>query len=151
MNRQKAGSRTGSGRWESAGIGKRLRRRAGLTASGSGWSSRACIAPKAWLNGVLVAEKLNGYVSFCCDITPHLKPAGQTNIIAVRADNSLPETSRWYTGGGIYRHVWLHVVGDVHVVLDGIYVTTPKITADQAWVNAQTEVRNPAPPTAGRR
>lgn len=99
-------------------------------------------APKVWLNGVLVAEKLNGYVGFACDLTPHLKPAGQTNVVAVRADNSLPETSRWYTGGGIYRHVWLHVVGEVHTVLDGIYVTTPKITGDEAWVQVQTEVKN---------
>ena len=99
-------------------------------------------APKVWVNGVLVAEKLNGYGGFHCDITPHLKPAGQTNVVAVRADNSLPETSRWYTGGGIYRHVWLHVVSDVHVVLDRIYVTTPKITANEAWVHVQTEVRN---------
>jgi beta-galactosidase len=99
-------------------------------------------APIVWVNGVLVAEKLNGYVGFVCDVTPHLKPQGQTNVVAVRADNSLPETSRWYTGGGIYRHVWLHVVSDVHVVLDGISVTTPKITANEAWVNVQTEVRN---------
>lgn len=99
-------------------------------------------APKVWLNGVLVAEKLNGYVGFVCDLTPHLKPAGQTNVVAVRADNSLPETSRWYTGGGICRHVWLHVVGEIHTVLDGICVTTPKITDDEAWVQVQTEVQN---------
>lgn len=99
-------------------------------------------APKVWLNGALVAEKLNGYVGFHVDITSHLKPAGQTNVVAVRADNSLPDTSRWYTGGGIYRHVWLHVVSDVHILLDGIYVTTPKITSNEAWVNVRTEVRN---------
>lgn len=99
-------------------------------------------APKVWLNGALVAEKLNGYVGFHADITAHLKPAGQTNIVAVRADNSLPETSRWYTGGGIYRHVWLHVVGDVHILLDGVCVTTPKIAPGEAWVNVMTEVRN---------
>jgi beta-galactosidase len=99
-------------------------------------------APRVWLNGVLVGEKLNGYVGFNCDLTPHLKPAGQTNVVAVRADNSLPDTSRWYTGGGIYRHVWLHIVSDVHILLDGVGVTTPKITANEAWVNVQTEIKD---------
>ena len=99
-------------------------------------------APKVWLNGVLVAESLNGYRGFVCDLTPHLRPEGETNVIAVRADNSLPDTSRWYTGGGIYRHVWLRVLGDVHAPLDGIYVTTPRIAPAEACVNAQTEIVN---------
>jgi beta-galactosidase len=99
-------------------------------------------APKVWINGILVAERLNGYVGFQCDITTHLRPAGQTNIVAVRADNSVPQTSRWYTGGGIYRHVWLISTGEVHVVQHGTYVTTPKITEQEAWVNIQTEVKN---------
>jgi beta-galactosidase len=99
-------------------------------------------APKVWVNGKLIAERLNGYVGFECDLTPHLRPPGERNLIAVRADNSRPNTSRWYTGGGIYRHVWLVVTGPVHVVPHGTYVTTPKVTAEEAWVNVQTEVKN---------
>ncbi len=51
-------------------------------------------APRVWLNGVLVAEKLNGYGGFHGDITRHLKPAGRTNVDAVRADNRLPDTAQ---------------------------------------------------------
>ncbi len=98
-------------------------------------------APKVWVNGTLVAEKLNGYAGFACDITAHLKPSGD-NIIAVRADNSRPDTSRWYTGGGIYRHVWMVIAGDVHVARDGTYVTTPKIEAAQSLVSVRTELKN---------
>jgi beta-galactosidase len=99
-------------------------------------------APKVWLNGVLIADHPNGYTGFARDVTAQLKPAGQPNVLAVRADNSLSDTSRWYTGAGIYRHVWLTTVGEVHVPQDGTYVTTPKITTGEAWVNAQTELRN---------
>lgn len=99
-------------------------------------------APKVWVNGVLVAEGNNGYVGFLCDVTPHLKPVGQTNLVAVRADNTVPNTSRWYTGGGIYRHVNLIVAGQIHAVQHGTAITTPRIEADAATVEAVIEVVN---------
>ena len=61
--------------------------------------------PKIYVNGHLAGEWKYGYSSFRVDITPFLK-FGQQNTIAVRVDNP-PSTSRWYPGGGIYRHVWL--------------------------------------------
>ncbi|MEI7728659.1 MAG: glycoside hydrolase family 2 TIM barrel-domain containing protein [Verrucomicrobiota bacterium] len=100
-----------------------------------------CVA-KVWVNGQLLTEHRNGYLGFACDLTPFLNPAGQPNILAVSADNRAPDTSRWYTGGGIYRHVWQMVSGDVHVARYGTYVTTPKITDAEARVDAQTEVWN---------
>jgi beta-galactosidase len=98
--------------------------------------------PKVWVNGALVAEQLSGFHGFSCDITKLLKPNGQQNIVAVRADNSVPTGVTWYTGGGIYRHVRLIVAGEVHIARHGTFVTTPKITPREAQVNAQTEIIN---------
>jgi len=68
-----------------------------------------------YVNGALVCSNLNGYLDFECDITKHLKPAGERNVVAVLADNTTGRTSRWYTGGGIYRHVWLVGHGPAYV------------------------------------
>lgn len=62
--------------------------------------------------------------------------------MAVRADNSKPASNTWYSGGGIYRHVWLLMSGDVHIARHGTFVTTPQISVDQAQVNVRTEVAN---------
>jgi beta-galactosidase len=94
------------------------------------------------VNGTRVASNLNGYLDFECDITTHLKPEGGLNVAAILADNTTGRTSRWYTGGGIYRHVWLRVTDRPYVTRYGTYVTTPKITDGVAWVNVQTEVKN---------
>lgn len=94
------------------------------------------------VNGVPVGTNLNGYLDFACDITKLLRPAGATNVVAVLADNTAGRTSRWYTGGGIYRHVWLLVTDRPYVTRYGTYVTTPKITERVAWVSVQTEVKN---------
>lgn len=95
-----------------------------------------------YINGAFVCSNLNGYLDFTCEITQHLKPAGEMNVVAVIADNTTGRTSRWYTGGGIYRHVWLLVTERPYVTRYGTYVTTPKITEKVAWVNVQTELKN---------
>lgn len=95
-----------------------------------------------YVNGAFVCSNLNGYLDFTCEITKHLKPAGEMNVVAVIADNTTGQTSRWYTGGGIYRHVWLLVTDRPYVTRYGTYVTTPKITEKEAWVNVQTDVKN---------
>ncbi len=59
-----------------------------------------------WVNGNFLGRHNNGYVSFKHDITPYLNKAG-ANVIAVRVDNAAQPNSRWYTGSGIYRKVWL--------------------------------------------
>ena len=60
---------------------------------------------EVWLNGQYLGKRPYGYSSFQYDLTPHLK-AGK-NIIAVKVDNSQQPNSRWYSGSGIYRNVWL--------------------------------------------
>ena len=75
------------------------------------------------------------------DLTPHLKP-GEKNVLAVRVDNTHFGNTRWYSGSGIYRHVWLNVTEPVHVAQWGTYVTTPEVSESKAQVVVQTVVRN---------
>lgn len=97
---------------------------------------------QVWVNGELVAENASGYHGFECDLTARLKPAGQTNIVAVRADASKPAGVTWYNGGGIYRHVWFAKSGTIHFARHGTSVTTPTISADGAVVRLRTEIEN---------
>jgi len=93
-----------------------------------------------WVNGQKVGHNGNGYVSFECDLTPWARANGD-NVIAVRVDN-LKQASRWYTGSGIYRHVWLVATSPVRVAHWGTYVTMPDVRADRASVVIQTILRN---------
>ncbi|MDP7134026.1 MAG: glycoside hydrolase family 2 TIM barrel-domain containing protein, partial [Planctomycetota bacterium] len=75
------------------------------------------------------------------DLTPHIT-AGEPACIAVRADNSRQKNSRWYSGSGIYRHVWLTTAGPVRVDHWGTYVTTPEVSAEEAVLRCVTTVVN---------
>ncbi len=93
-----------------------------------------------WINGFHLGKRPYGYSSFAYDITGHLVPG--VNIVAVRVDNSLQPNSRWYSGSGIYRHVWLTVVDPVHIGHWGTYVTTPRVDSSSADVVVRTHVEN---------
>jgi beta-galactosidase len=80
---------------------------------------------RVFLNGEYVGEWPYGYASFGFDLTPYVK-IGQDNILAVRLENK-PNSSRWYPGAGIYRHVTLVVTDQVHVKQWGTSITTPDI------------------------
>jgi beta-galactosidase len=92
-----------------------------------------------WLNGNLVGGWPWGYNSFRLDLTPYAK-AGD-NQLALRVDNAL-DSSRWYPGAGIYRNVWLVTVNPVHVGQYGTYITTPKISSQEATVNLAIDIEN---------
>ncbi len=93
-----------------------------------------------WLNGTQICARPYGYISYECDLTSAAK-FGDTNVLAVRLNNQLP-SSRWYSGSGIYRHVWLKTVNPVRVAYTGTRVTTPTITATSATVNVVVTVQN---------
>lgn len=97
-------------------------------------------ASDVWVNGKHAGRFLNGYLDFQYDITSLLN-AGD-NLIAVRYDNRDTNSSRWYTGEGIHRNVYLHVLEAVHVDRYGSYVTTPKISKESASVEVETSVFN---------
>ncbi|TAN36781.1 MAG: glycoside hydrolase family 2 protein [Verrucomicrobia bacterium] len=99
-------------------------------------------AADVWLNGTHLGKNYNGYLGFRFDITEQLKPAGGTNVLAVRADNTRVGSSRWYTGSGIYRNVNLLVVSPVHVPQYGVWITTPKIEDTRATVHIEAVVTN---------
>ena len=94
-----------------------------------------------WINGHHLGKRPSGYTSFQYELTPYLVP-GKTNTIAVRVDHSLYADSRWYTGSGIYRHVWLNVTDKVHVAQWGTFVTTPVITSEMAKVSVENTIEN---------
>lgn len=93
-----------------------------------------------WLNGIHLGKYPFGYNSFYYNINTALR-AGE-NVIAVRVDNSNQPASRWYSGSGIYRHVWMIRTSRIHFAQWGIYVTTPEINKEYAVVVAQVEFEN---------
>lgn len=132
----------------------------GYYPTGIGWYRKTFVAPKstgkkAWLyfegvyersevyvNGKRVGGHPYGYTSFYCDITEQLK-AGKGNVVAVRVDNSQQKNSRWYTGSGIYRHVWLVTSDKFHIENQGVQtlydVSTSTLTVAVACVDEQGE------------
>jgi beta-galactosidase len=94
-----------------------------------------------WLNGHHLGNHPYGYTSFFYDLTKYLNAAGQSNVIDVRAKN-VGKNSRWYSGSGIYRHVWLLPVDPVHTRIWGNYITTPDVSKNSAEVNIKTSIEN---------
>ena len=134
--------------------------RDGFFPTGIGWYRRSFVAPPAWsgqrvmiefegvymnaevwINGRSLGVHPYGYTPFAYDLTPYLQP-GAANVLAVRVDNSQQPNSRWYSGSGIYRHVWLHVAGPVQVVPWGVFVATTEASDAAAQIRIETTVRN---------
>jgi beta-galactosidase len=133
---------------------------AGYFPSGRGWYRRTFTVPQSWsgkrvsvefggvymnadvwINGRHLGSHPYGYTAFYFDLTPHLKP-GEKNVLAVCVDNTHFGNTRWYSGSGIYRHVWLTVTEPVHVDQWGTYVATPDVSTSKTRVVVQTVVRN---------
>jgi len=132
----------------------------GFFPAGIGWYRKTFQAPDAWktkktaiyfegvymnsevfINGKSLGVYPYGYSSFSYDLTPYLN-FGKENVIAVRVDNSQQVNSRWYSGSGIYRHVWMMVTDPVHVAHWGVGITTPVVSAKKATVLVKTTVKN---------
>lgn len=92
-----------------------------------------------WVNGKLVGTHPYGYTAFNFDITRFLNPVGKTNVIAVKVKNE-GQNSRWYSGSGIYRHVWLIQKQMVHLAHNGISITTEDISSNEAAVKIVSAV-----------
>ncbi len=96
---------------------------------------------EVFVNGKSLGRRPYGYSSFIYDMTPLLKFEGE-NVIAVRVDNSKQKNCRWYSGSGIYRHVWLMMVDPVHVEHWGVAVTTPEVSSKKALVKIKSLINN---------
>ena len=98
-----------------------------------------------WINGYHLGKRPYGYISFEYELTGHLNfGKGKSNVLSVRADNSVQPASRYYTGAGIYRHVHLKITDPVHIDNWGVFVTTPQVTSAKATVHVKTTVFNSA-------
>jgi len=94
-----------------------------------------------WLNGNHIKNQRNGYLGFHIDITKHIK-FNEKNILAVRCDNSPKDTSRWYTGSGIYRHCYICSYEPIYIPQNNIYITTPNISLERASVQLEAKIYN---------
>jgi beta-galactosidase len=131
----------------------------GFTTGGTGWYRKTFVLdeeqknkriviqfdgiymnPEIWINGLSLGSHPYGYTSFWYDISDKVK-FGSPNILAVKVRNE-GENSRWYSGSGIYRHVWLKVVEPVHVAQWGTSITSPEVNADSAKVIIKTKINN---------
>ncbi len=132
----------------------------GFFANGTGWYLKTFDAPETWqgkqvfvefegvymnaevwLNEHLLCRQPYGYTTFQVDLTSHLN-LGKPNTLKVRVDNSAQLNSRWYSGSGIYRPVWLMAAEPLHVDHWGVFVTTPSVSTASAGVRIQTALVN---------
>lgn len=97
---------------------------------------------EVWINGNYLGKRPYGYSSFRYELTPYLKYGDEENVIAVKVDNSAQPNSRWYSGSGIYRNVWLTTTGKIAVDHWGSFVTTPEVSSESALVRVTTRISN---------
>lgn len=96
---------------------------------------------EVYINGHLLGKRPNGYISFMYDASPYIK-YGESNNIAVRVDHSRSADSRWYTGSGIYRNVWLIYSNPVHIAQWGVYAYPKEVTGKQGTLAVEVEINN---------
>ena len=96
---------------------------------------------EVFVNGISLGMRPNGYMPVLHDLTSHIKP-GETNTLAVRVDHSESADSRWYTGSGIYRDVWLVFAHPIHISPWGVYATSRSLGDKQALLTVQTSLTN---------
>lgn len=96
---------------------------------------------EVWINGHYLGIRPYGFSSFIYDLTSYMNPAGQTNVLAVKVDNSKQPNSRWYSGSGIFRHVWLIKNHEVKIEpWRSVVIST--VHEKNATVNAENLVYN---------
>ena len=88
-----------------------------------------------YLNGTKIVSTDYGYVGLEADLTPFLRHDGE-NVVAVYASTGPKKGSRWYTGGGLFRDVYLQVQNPTHIARHGVYITTPEVSSSRATVEA---------------
>jgi beta-galactosidase len=91
------------------------------------------------VNGAVAAQRPYGYSTMYVPID-HLIRTDTENEIVVSAHAG--DDSRWYTGAGIYRNVWLHRAGPVYLAPDRVEVRTPEVDDGGSVVTVDAVVRN---------
>ncbi len=96
---------------------------------------------EVWLNGQSLGKRPYGYSTFEYELTPLLKFGGAPNVLAVRVFVQQPST-RWYSGAGIYRHVWLTLTDPVHIAHWGTIISTTEVSDGRIAVRVAVQVLN---------
>lgn len=96
-----------------------------------------------YLNGHRIGGRPNGYVSHYYDMTPYLRTDGEENVLAVRVDHSREADSRWYTGSGIYRDVYVVSAGTTRFAPWGIGWKATSIKLSKAVMKVEFETVAP--------
>ena len=131
----------------------------GFTRGGTGWYRKTFkVAPQdkdkklfiqfdgvymnadVWINGHHLGNHPYGYTSFIFDITDYVR-FDSTNLIAVEVKNE-GQNSRWYSGSGIYRHVWLKTMNPIHPKPCGTFISTAEVGNGSAKINCKTDFVN---------
>jgi beta-galactosidase len=96
---------------------------------------------EVWVNGKNAGNHVYGYTPFYFDITSLLNKPGENNVIAVKVSNT-GRNSRWYSGSGIYRNVFLTVTDPLHIPIWGVQITTPEVSESKAKALFNITVKN---------
>ncbi len=94
-----------------------------------------------YINGHFLGNHPYGYTPFSYNLTPYLNKNGEENVLAVKVSNE-GKNSRWYSGSGIYRHVWLTVIPKLHLTQWGVFITTPEVNDEMATIKVNSKVVN---------
>ena len=97
---------------------------------------------EVFINGQKAGQHAYGYTPFTVDVTPYLYKDKRDNEVLVKVDNSQQPNCRWYSGSGIYRHVWLQTMPEMHISENGVTVWTPEVSTKQATLNMNVFVEN---------
>lgn len=141
--------------WNNRAMGSR-----GFKPMGEGWYRKTFDADTTWrgkivtldfdgimaygdvyVNDKRVGGTDYGYVGFEADITQQLN-FDKPNVVTVYSTTGKAEGSRWYTGGGLFRSVYLNVKNPTHIARHGVYITTPEVSETKSTVAIQTAVDN---------
>lgn len=90
-----------------------------------------------WINGHKLGQHVYGYTPFEYEITQYLHEDGRENVLDVKVDNSAQPGSRWYSGSGITRNVWLVKTSDTYVAPFGVGIQIPSIEKDKAHISVE--------------
>ncbi|AVR43987.1 glycoside hydrolase family 2 [Christiangramia fulva] len=97
---------------------------------------------EVWINGHYLGKRPNGYIGFDYLLTPYLNYGKKENVMLVKVDNSSQPNSRWYSGSGIYRNVWLITTNKLHIPQWGTFISTPNVSKETASVKLEINIAN---------
>ncbi len=97
---------------------------------------------EVFINGQKAGQHGYGYTPFTIDITPFLYKDKKDNEVVVKVNNGDQPNCRWYSGSGIYRHVWLQTMPAFHIEENGVFVSTPEVSSEKAKLSMKICMKN---------